>query len=192
MYSRYLKRSLDVLASLLLLILFSWLFVLIAFAYTFSFSFPIFFSQVRIGKNRVGFTLYKFRTLKVSPLPIMQRRFPLGNFLRATSLDELPQLINVLRGDMSLIGPRPLPIEYLPFFSQEQNKRHNLRPGITGLAQVNGRNSITWQEKFEWDIRYTHSVSFCSDVKIFLKTLVLLLSFRRDASLMEKKFAGNG
>lgn len=192
MYSRYFKRAIDVAGSLFLLTLFSWLLLLIVFLYAISFSFPIIFCQTRIGKNRTPFTLYKFRTLKVSALSVMERRFPLGSFLRATSLDELPQLVNVLTGNMSLIGPRPLPVEYLRLFSDEQHQRHKIRPGITGVAQVNGRHSISWQEKFALDLYYTKNVSFQLDFRIFFKTLFLLLTFRKDVSLEEKEFAGNG
>lgn len=192
MYLRYFKRPVDVVGSLLLLLLLSWLLLLIVALYTFSFSFPIIFSQVRIGRNGKPFTLYKFRSLKVSPLPLMQRRFVLGNLLRATSFDELPQLLNVLTGDMSLIGPRPLPTEYHPLFSQEQDQRHRVRPGITGMAQVNGRHSISWQEKFALDLYYIRNASFWLDASIFLKTFFVVLSFRKDASLEEKQFVGNG
>jgi len=122
---------------------------------------------------------------------LLERKFPLGNFLRSTSLDELPQLIHVLRGEMSLIGPRPLPLEYLPLFSKEQSLRHSVKPGITGLAQVSGRNSLSWEEKFKLDILYVRTVSFMLDMKITLKTIILLLSFKKDHSLSEQKFSGN-
>jgi len=133
--------------------------------------------------------MIKFRTLKVSDE--QDRRFVLGNVLRFLSLDELPQLLNVLMGDMSLIGPRPLPIEYLPLFSAEQKKRHDVRPGITGWAQVNGRNSVSWEQKFKFDVMYVQKVSFLFDAKIVVKTIILLLSFRKDTSLLEKKFTGS-
>ena len=109
-----------------------------------------------------------------------------------TSLDELPQLINVLKGDMSLIGPRPLPLEYIPHFSAEQWKRHLVRPGISGLAQVNGRNAISWQSKFQYDLYYLNNLSLRLDIAILFKTFLLLLSFKKDTSLNEQKFMGNG
>ncbi len=156
-----------------------------------SFSFPVFFIQERTGKSNKPFQLFKFRTLKSTGSSLAERRFWLGDFLRATSLDELPQLINVLKGEMSLIGPRPLPVEYLSLMNDEQKKRHQVKPGITGWVQVNGRNAISWHEKFELDNYYVKHVSFLLDVKIVFKTIQLLLSFKKDISLSERKFTGN-
>ena len=153
--------------------------------------YPIFFFQERTGIQGKPFRLIKFRTLKSIGSSLEERRFWLGDFLRATSLDELPQLINVLKGEMSLIGPRPLPVEYLALMSDEQKKRHLVKPGITGWAQVNGRNAISWQEKFALDNYYVKHVSFLLDVKIVFKTIQLLLSFKKDISLSEQKFTGN-
>src|SRR5688572_19230543 len=135
------KRLFDVITSLLLLVLFSWLFFLIFLSYIVSFSFPVLFIQARVGQHEKIFKLLKFRTLKnlrpdEEEVDLLQRRFPLGDFLRRTSLDELPQLFNVLRGEMSLVGPRPLPVEYLPLYSAVQRKRHLVKPGITGYTQV--------------------------------------------------------
>lgn len=191
LYLLYLKPLVDFIISLVLLMLFSWLFVIIALGYVLTFSFPIFFNQERIKKNNTSFLLYKFRTLKTTAATLEERRFWLGDLLRATSLDELPQLLNVLKGDMSLIGPRPLPVEYLPLMSDQQKQRHQVKPGITGWAQVNGRNAITWKEKFELDTYYVKNISFLLDVKIIFKTIQLLLSFKKDISLNEKKFTGN-
>jgi lipopolysaccharide/colanic/teichoic acid biosynthesis glycosyltransferase len=123
--------------------------------------------------------------------PLLERRFALGSFLRWSNLDELPQLYNILKGDMSFIGPRPLPIEYLPLYSEEQRQRHLVRPGITGWAQVNGRHSIAWQQKFSYDLYYVHHLSLALDLRILIKTIVLILSLRRDVSLEEEKFKGN-
>src|SRR5690349_17301445 len=190
MYNVYFKRSLDILFTVVLLVLTSWIFLLIALAYMLTFQFPILFRQNRIGKDEISFELLKFRTLKDNDLPLERRKFALGNFLRLTSLDELPQLIHVLRGEMSLIGPRPLPVEYLPLFSDEQRLRHQVRPGITGWAQVNGRNSIPWKEKFQLDLEYVRNISFMLDCKISIRTILLLLSFRKDVSLEEEKFSG--
>jgi len=114
----------------------------------------------------------------------------MGNLLRRTSLDELPQLWNVMKGEMSLVGPRPLPVQYLPLFSPEQRRRHSIRPGITGLAQVNGRHGISWEEKFSYDLYYVQHVSFLYDVHIMAMTVGLLFSFKRDVSLEEKAFTG--
>ena len=190
MYNAYFKRILDILFTVVLLVLTSWIFLLIALAYMLTFQFPILFRQNRIGKDEISFELLKFRTLKDNDLPLERRKFALGNFLRLTSLDELPQLIHVLRGEMSLIGPRPLPVEYLPLFSDEQRLRHQVRPGITGWAQVNGRNSIPWKEKFQLDLEYVRNISFMLDCKISIRTILLLLSFRKDVSLEEEKFSG--
>lgn len=170
---------------------FSWLIVLIFLLYSLTYEFPVFFRQLRIGKNDRPFRMVKFRTLsRNEELSLEERRFTLGNFLRATNLDELPQLWNVLKGDMSLVGPRPLPVEYAPLLSEEQRKRHALLPGITGLAQVSGKNSIAWNEKFRHDLEYINNVSFRMDCWILLKTLTLVLSMKRDVSLQEDKFNG--
>jgi lipopolysaccharide/colanic/teichoic acid biosynthesis glycosyltransferase len=136
--------------------------------------------------------MWKFRTLSMDEqLPLTERNFIWGKLLRFTSLDELPQLWNILRGEMSFIGPRPLPEEYLPLYSEEQIRRHDVKPGVTGWAQVNGRNSISWQKKFELDIYYVNNVSLKLDFAILIKTLVLILSFEKDVSLSEEKFKGD-
>jgi lipopolysaccharide/colanic/teichoic acid biosynthesis glycosyltransferase len=183
-YARLLKRPLDIVASLTLILILSWLFILIAVIYLVIGEWPILFCQERVGRGERIFQLYKFRSLSQT------ERFRWGSFLRFTSLDELPQLFHVLRGEMSLIGPRPLPVEYLPLFSEEQRKRHHVRPGITGWAQVNGRNSISWKEKFQYDLFYVQHISFMLDCKIAIRTMLLLLSFRKDVSLEEEKFSG--
>ena len=135
--------------------------------------------------------MIKFRTLsRNEQLTLDERRFSLGNFLRVTNLDELPQLWNILKGEMSLVGPRPLPIEYASLFSEEQKRRHDVLPGITGLAQISGKNTITWSEKFKYDLEYVNNVSFLMDCMILLKTLTLVLSMKRDVSLQEDKFNG--
>ena len=156
-----------------------------------SYQLPVFFIQERIGKGEKIFRLIKFRSLRNTGINLKEREFWLGNILRRTSLDELPQLFNVLKGEMSLIGPRALPVEYLPLFSAEQRKRFSVLPGITGWAQVNGRHSISWKKKFELDNYYVDHISFLLDMKILFKTLVLLLSFQPDRSLQEEKFTGH-
>lgn len=135
--------------------------------------------------------MFKFRTLTADlNKKLTEREFTVGRILRFTNLDELPQLWNVLKGEMSLVGPRPLPVEYASLFSMEQNKRHQVLPGITGLAQVNGKNDLSWDEKFKLDLEYVNNVSFLLDIKILFKTLILALSFRKDTSLTEEKFTG--
>jgi lipopolysaccharide/colanic/teichoic acid biosynthesis glycosyltransferase len=135
--------------------------------------------------------MFKFRTLSThTQYALSQRQFVLGRILRFTNLDELPQLWNVMRNEMSLVGPRPLPVDYEQLFSNEQNKRHEVLPGITGLAQVNGKNNLSWDEKFRFDLEYVNKVSFVLDLKIIFKTLILALSFRKDDSLAEEKFTG--
>ncbi len=188
-YVKYSKRLMDIMFSVLLMVFTSWIFILLILLYFVTFNFPVFFVQQRIGQNNKTFHMIKFRTLKVSEE--RDRRFAFGTILRFLSLDELPQLFNVLKGEMSLIGPRPLPLEYLPLFSKEQKRRHDVRPGITGWAQVNGRNSVSWEEKFKFDLEYVRKVSFAFDLKIVLKTIFLLLSFKKDTSLLEKKFTGS-
>lgn len=185
------KRIFDVVVSVSVLVVLSWLVLLIVILYTVSFQFPVFFKQARIGHNEKIFLLLKFRTLKTTGVSLNDRKFWLGNILRFTSLDEIPQMLNVLKGEMAVIGPRPLPVEYLPLFSQEQRKRHTVKPGITGWAQVNGRHSITWTKKFELDIFYINNRTFGLDMKILFKTLLLLMSFKKDNSLLEQKFTGN-
>lgn len=149
---------------------------------------PVIFRQRRIGINNTIFTLYKFRTLRNAGATLRERTFWLGNFLRFTSLDELPQLINILKGDMSFIGPRPLPEEYLPLFSDSQRTRHEVLPGITGLAQVNGRHALAWNDKFAFDIYYVSHASFVLDFTILVRTIMLIFSFKKDISLEEKPF----
>lgn len=135
--------------------------------------------------------MWKFRTLSVDEnKDLQQRRFILGDVLRKTSLDELPQLWNMLKGEMSLVGPRPLPVEYDQLFSEEQRKRLEVKPGITGWAQVHGRHSISWKEKLDLDNWYVNNISFIIDMQILYKTVVLLLSFKKDRSLEEEKFTG--
>lgn len=183
------KRVFDILSAVILLVLTSWLFVLIILLYVITFQFPIFFLQERIGRGEKTFTIIKFRTLKPGTEPARGRRFLLGDIMRRLSLDELPQLLNVLSGDMSLIGPRPLPATYLDRIPPPYRRRHSIRPGITGWAQVNGRHRIPWEEKFKFDLYYIDNHSAGLDMKIFLKTLVHVLSLRRDVSLEEKELS---
>ena len=178
------KRIFDLFISSLGLILTSPLLAILAVLVWIKHGRPILFSQARPGYNGKIFTLYKFRSMSNEldsngkPLPDTQRITRLGRFLRATSLDELPELINVLRGEMSLVGPRPLLVEYLPRYSAEQRRRHEVLPGITGWAQVNGRNALTWEEKFALDVWYVDHWSFGLDIKILWLTVGQVLQRR--------------
>jgi undecaprenyl phosphate N,N'-diacetylbacillosamine 1-phosphate transferase len=183
-------------AGSLLILLFP-LILLIGFILLFYNRGKVFFNQVRPGKGEKLFLLYKFRTMRPESLTHLsddERITKFGHFLRKTSLDELPQLINVIKGDMSLVGPRPLLIEYLPLYSDRQRKRHSVLPGITGLAQVNGRNSISWKDKFDFDVQYVENLSFGMDLKILLLSFSKVFSrkgiYDEKAQIVEK-FKGN-
>lgn len=180
-YRRFIKRPMDFILSLFAIIFLSPVFLVIAILVKIKLGSPIIFKQQRPGLNEKIFTMYKFRTMtderdeKGNLLPNNVRITKLGKLLRSTSLDELPELLNVLKGDMSLVGPRPLLVEYLPLYNKEQSRRHLVRPGITGYAQVNGRNAITWEEKFDKDIYYVENVSFFLDLKILFQTFIKVL-----------------
>lgn len=171
------KRLFDIVASFFGLLLLSPVFAIVAWQINRKLGSPVLFRQVRPGLNDKPFTMVKFRTMRDAvdkngnPLPDSERMTPFGNFLRSTSLDELPELWNVLKGDMSLVGPRPLLMEYLPLYSKEQARRHEVRPGVTGWAQINGRNAISWEEKFKLDVWYVDNQSFWLDVKILFLTV---------------------
>lgn len=172
-----LKRLFDIVVSSIALILLSPIYLIVAYKVKKNLGSPVLFRQIRPGLNGKPFEMVKFRTMKDAvdeegnPLPDAERLTPFGNMLRATSLDELPELWNVLKGDMSLVGPRPLLMEYLPLYNEQQAKRHNVRPGITGYAQVNGRNAISWEQKFELDTWYVENQSFGLDIQILFKTV---------------------
>ncbi|PLR73522.1 sugar transferase [Bacillus sp. UMB0728] len=175
------KRIIDLLGALLLFIIFSPLFIVIPLLIKYKLGSPILFKQLRPGLNEKPFYLYKFRSmeelkdLEGKLLPDSSRTTYLGSFLRKYSLDELPQLINVLKGELSLVGPRPLLMDYLPLYSKEQAKRHQVKPGITGWAQVNGRNAISWEEKFTLDVWYVDNHSLLLDLKIFCMTCIKVI-----------------
>lgn len=192
MYKKCFKRCLDFILSLLALIVLSpILLVLMMFGTIFMHGNP-FFTQKRPGKDEKIFNLIKFRTMdnrkdiEGNLLPDDVRLNKYGRLLRSTSLDELPELINILKGDMSIVGPRPLLVEYLPYYTKEEKHRHDVRPGLTGLAQVNGRNTITWEEKFGYDIKYVDNITFIRDVSIILKTVEKV--FKRSDILVGKDF----
>lgn len=172
-----LKRFFDLVVSAFALIVFSPVIVIVAWQISRKLGTPVLFKQTRPGLNGKPFTMIKFRTMRDAvdksgtPLPDSERMTSFGNFLRSTSLDELPELWNVLKGDMSLVGPRPLLIEYLPLYSKEQARRHEVRPGVTGWAQINGRNAISWEEKFKLDVWYVDNQSFWLDIKILFLTI---------------------
>jgi lipopolysaccharide/colanic/teichoic acid biosynthesis glycosyltransferase len=176
------KRLFDIIISSIGLLVFAPIILLIALMVSRKLGSPVLFHQIRPGKNSKPFQMIKFRTMiegidqDGSVLPDSERMTPFGNFLRNFSLDELPELWNVLKGDMSLVGPRPLLKEYLPLYSTEQARRHNVRPGITGWAQVNGRNSISWDEKFRYDVWYVENQSFWLDMKIIWMTIKKVIS----------------
>lgn len=177
-----LKRLLDIVIASSALVLLSPVYALVAYKVKKNLGSPVLFRQVRPGLHGKPFEMIKFRSMKDAldtagnPLPDSERLTPFGKMLRATSLDEMPELWNVIKGDMSIVGPRPLLMEYLPLYNSEQAKRHNVRPGITGYAQVNGRNAISWEKKFELDTWYVENRSLWLDFKIMLKTVQKVLS----------------
>ena len=199
MYSLFFKRLIDVTAAVLVLIFFSPLFIGVYLLLMLSQNSAI-FTQDRPGKNGKVFKLIKFKTMsdkrdaQGNLLPDAERLTKVGKWVRSTSLDELPQLINVLKGDMSLIGPRPLLIKYLPLYSETQKRRHEVKPGITGWAQVNGRNAISWNKKFEYDVWYVDHLSFLLDCKIVWRTIkkvIIREGISSDTSVTMEPFKGN-
>ncbi|MEG1410472.1 MAG: sugar transferase [Terrisporobacter sp.] len=194
------KRMTDIIGSLVGLIVFSPIFVITSILVYLKLGSPIFFIQERVGKEDKIFKMIKFRTMKDAKnkfgedLPDEERLTAFGEKLRSTSIDELPELINVLKGDMSLVGPRPLLVNYLELYSQEQRRRHEMKPGITGLAQINGRNSISWKDRFELDVSYIDGYSLLLDIKILFMTIYKVI--KRDGISQEgnatmESFTGN-
>ena len=181
MYAKYIKRILDFILSLIALIVLSPVLLVVAILVRIKLGSPIIFKQQRPGKDEKIFTLYKFRTMTDKKdengnlLPDSERLTKFGKVLRSTSLDELPELVNILKGDMSIVGPRPLLIRDMLFMTDEQRKRHTVRQGLTGLAQINGRNNINWEEKLEYDLQYIKNITFVGDVKIIFKTVLKVL-----------------
>lgn len=168
---------LDILCSFLALVLLSWLIILVALLVRIKLGSPVFFRQPRPGKNEEIFDMYKFRTMTDERdgsgelLPDEVRLTSFGKWLRSTSLDELPELFNILKGDMTIVGPRPLLVRDMVFMTDEQRKRHTIRQGLTGLAQVNGRNDIVWEDKLDWDLKYIHEITFFGDLSIIFQTI---------------------
>ncbi|MBR3888115.1 MAG: sugar transferase [Clostridia bacterium] len=199
MYRNFVKRLLDIIFSLLLLILLSPVFLILMILVKIKLGSPIFFKQERPGKDGKIFKLYKFRTMTDKKdeegklLPDAERLTSFGKMLRSTSLDELPELFNILKGEMSFIGPRPLLVEYLDLYNDEQKHRHDVRPGLTGLAQAEGRNLLSWEERFKLDVEYVNNLSFVTDTKILFKTIKVV--FKREGvssatSQTMEKFTG--
>lgn len=191
-YYKYFKRPLDFICALAAIILFWWLFALVALLVKIKLGSPVIFKQARPGKDEKIFALYKFRTMTDARdengnlLPDDARLTKFGRLLRKTSLDEIPELWNILNGDMSAIGPRPLLIEYLPYYTERELHRHDVRPGLSGLAQVNGRNTLTWEEKFTYDLYYIENCSFMLDIKVLWLTVLKVL--KRSDILVGKDF----
>ncbi len=181
MYRRYFKRPMDFILSLCAIIVLSPVLLIVALLVKIKLGSPVIFKQQRPGLNEKIFTLYKFRTMtderdeKGELLPDSERLTKFGRMLRSTSLDELPELFNILKGDMSVIGPRPLLIKYLPLYNEKQKRRHEVRPGLSGLAQISGRNAISWEEKFNLDVEYIDNISFIGDWKIIFLTIKKVL-----------------
>ena len=199
MYRKYFKRILDVICSLGFILCFWWLYILVAVLVKRKLGSPVIFKQQRPGLNGRIFTMYKFRSMtdakdKDGNLLSDAERLPkFGKLLRATSLDEIPEFLNVLKGDMSLIGPRPLLVEYLERYNDEQKRRHEVRPGITGWAQVNGRNAISWEEKFKYDVEYVDKLNFLLDMKIVfltIKKIVVKEGISQEGNATMEKFTG--
>ena len=200
MYRKYIKRILDFILSLIALVILSPIILVIAILVRIKLGSPVIFKQRRPGLNEKIFTLYKFRTMTDAKdengnlLPDNIRLTKFGKILRSTSLDELPELFNILKGDMSIVGPRPLLVKYLPLYNENQKHRHDVRPGFTGWAQCNGRNALSWEEKFDLDIYYVNHVSFFIDVKILFKTIKIVLlreGISSDTSVTMEEFRGS-
>ena len=195
-----LRRSMDIVLSATALLVLLPVLLVLAFVIRVNLGSPVLFQQIRPGREGKPFKMIKFRSMrnafdaKGEPLPDSKRMTPLGHFLRSSSLDELPELWNVLKGDMSLVGPRPLLMEYLPLYSPEQYRRHEVRPGVTGWAQVNGRNALSWEEKFKLDVWYVDNQSFWLDCKILFLTVKKVLvrdGISADGEATMTKFTGN-
>lgn len=197
-YEKYFKRIFDVFCGIAALLVFWWLYIIVAVLVRIKLGSPVLFKQERPGKNEEIFKLYKFRTMtdardkngKLLPDEVRLTKF--GRALRATSLDELPEVFNILKGEMSLVGPRPLTIQYLPYYSKEERHRHDVRPGLSGLAQVNGRNFIDWDHRLALDVQYAKKITFLGDLRIILQTVLKFVKkedIAVDTNKVEPNFA---
>ena len=177
-YRRFLKRPMDFILSLMAIIVLSPVLIIVGVLVRVKLGSPVLFKQKRPGLNEKIFTMYKFRTMTDEKdengelLPDSVRLTKFGRMLRSTSLDELPELINILKGDMSIVGPRPLAVQYLPYYSETERMRHLIRPGLSGLAQINGRNTATWEDRFNYDVKYVNEITFLGDLKIIFQTVL--------------------
>lgn len=199
-YERYSKRLLDFILSLLALVVLSLVLLITALLVRVKLGSPVIFKQARPGKDEKIFHLYKFRSMtdrrdeSGNLLPDEQRLTSFGRKLRSTSLDELPELFNILRGDMSIVGPRPLLVKYLPLYNEEQRHRHDVRPGLTGWAQVHGRNLLSWEDKFRYDVWYTRNIRFLTDVRVVLLTVKCIFAregISSETSVTTEEFRGS-
>lgn len=201
-YEKYIKRVLDIVCALAALIVFCWLYAIVAVLVRVKLGSPVLFKQERPGRNEKIFHLYKFRTMTDEKdengnlLPDGVRLTKFGRFLRKTSLDELPEAFNILKGDMSVVGPRPLLVKYLPLYNEHQRHRHDVRPGLSGWAQVNGRNTVSWEDKFDYDVEYVNHITFSMDVKIvwmsFIQAFFMREGISSETSVTMEDFMGNG
>lgn len=200
-YEKYLKRPLDFCCGLTAVIVFSWLYIILAILVRVKLGSPVLFTQERPGKDEKIFKLYKFRSMTDARdehgdlLPDEVRLTRFGKLLRATSLDELPEAFNIIKGDMSVIGPRPLLVRYLPRYTKEQHRRHEVRPGLSGYAQVHGRNAVSWQDKFKMDVEYVDHITFLGDLKIIWHSVMVAFVKREgissETSMTMEEFLGN-
>ncbi len=197
-YERFLKRPIDIICASAAIIAFSWLYLIIAVLVRVKLGSPVLFKQERPGKDEKIFKLYKFRTMTDEKdengelLPDDVRLTKFGKFLRSTSLDELPEAFNILKGDMSVIGPRPLLVQYLPYYTEEEATRHFVRPGLSGWAQVNGRNSLDWDSRLQYDVEYVNEITFRMDIKIVfmsVKNMLLRSDVAQNTNAVEGNFA---
>ena len=197
MYKKFIKRFLDILISFVILVLFCWLYLILAVLVRVKLGSPVLFKQPRPGKDEKIFNMYKFRTMTDARdkegklLPDSERLTSFGKLLRKTSLDELPELFCILKGDMSFIGPRPLLVEYLPYYTEREKLRHTVRPGLTGLAQASGRNTVDWDTRFELDATYVENISFLMDLKVIVMTIKTVLGHSEQVADDTSKVEGN-